>query len=168
MAASTERLDIPAQPGPSVCGGRIVVAIARHPGLAIATVLARGRDARMAGAKHAGAEQIYYSNGSEHDHTGEGTCPTHYDRRRTLQSSLLVLAPRRDAIYLYYLLSGLADAIEVAIIRQFGRYPPSAVDDQAIRLRATHQLVEVRALKRMKHAGPPLAIVPSCPAWMIA
>ena len=26
-----------------------------------------------------GAEQIYYSNGSEHDHTGEGTCPTHYD-----------------------------------------------------------------------------------------
>src|SRR5580704_14612853 len=33
----------------------------------------------------AGAEQIYYSNGSEHDHTGEGTCPTHYDRSRTLQ-----------------------------------------------------------------------------------
>ena len=25
---------------------------------------------------------IYYSNGSEHDHTGEGTCPTYYDRSR--------------------------------------------------------------------------------------
>jgi len=56
----------------------------------------------MAGAKHSGAEQIYYSNGSEHDHTSEGTRPTYYDRRRTLQSSLLVLAQRRDAISLYY------------------------------------------------------------------
>ena len=102
----------------------------------------------MAGAKHAGAEQIYYINGSEHEHTGEGTCSTHYDRRRTLQSSLLVLAQRRDAIYLYYVLSGLADAIEVAIIRQFGRYPPSAVDDQAISLRATHQLVEGARIKK--------------------
>ena len=62
--------------------------------------------------------------------TGVGHC----------NASLLVLAQRRDAIP--YVLSGLSDAIEVAIIRQFGRYPPSAVDDQAIRLRATHQLVE--------------------------
>ncbi len=53
---------------------------------------------------------------------------------------MLVLAQRRDAIS--YVLSGLSDAIEVAIIRQFSRDLPSAVDDQAIRLWATHQLVE--------------------------
>jgi len=98
------------------------------------------------GRHYADAEKIYYSNGSEHDHTGEGTRPTHYDRSRTLHASLLVLAKRRDAIS--YVLSGLSDAIEVAIIRQFGRYPPSAVDDQAIRLRATHQLVEGARIKK--------------------
>ena len=38
--------------------------------------------------------------------------------------------------------SVLSDAVEVAIIWQFGRYPPSAVDDHAIRLRAAYQLVE--------------------------
>jgi hypothetical protein len=54
--------------------------------------------------------------------------------------SLLVLAQRRDVIP--YSLSGLSDAVEVAIVRQFGRDPPSAVDDQTIGLRATHQLVE--------------------------
>src|SRR5208282_117948 len=37
---------------------------------------------------------------------------------------------------------GLSVAVELAIIRQFRGYPPSAVDDQAIGLRATHQLVE--------------------------
>src|SRR5260370_42419858 len=37
------------------------------------------------GRQYAGAEQIYYSSGSEYDHTGEGTCPTHYDRNRILQ-----------------------------------------------------------------------------------
>jgi hypothetical protein len=36
----------------------------------------------------------------------------------------------------------LSDAIEVAVIRQFGQDPPSAVDNQTIRLRATHQLVK--------------------------
>ena len=61
-------------------------------------------------------------------------------------ASLLVLAQRRDAIP--YVLSGLSDAIEVAIIRQFRRYPPSAVDDQAIRLRATHQLIEGARIKK--------------------
>jgi hypothetical protein len=47
-----------------------------------------------------------------------------------------------DIRVIAFLPNQLSDAIEVAIIRQFGRYPPSAVDDQAIRLRATHQLVE--------------------------
>jgi hypothetical protein len=80
--------------------------------------------------QYAGAEQIYYGNGSEHDHTGEGTCPTHYDRNRILQC---VVAGIGAALRCFpYVLSGLLDAIEVAVIRQFGRDPPSAVDHQAI------------------------------------
>jgi len=65
-------------------------------------------------------------------------------------------------------ISSCETSVELAIIRQFNRDQPSAVDDQAIRLRATHQFVEGARIKRMKRAGPPLAIVPSCPAWMIA
>ena len=53
-----------------------------------------------------------------------------------------ILAQRRDFYVLYYVLPGLSDAIELAIIRQFSRDLPSAVDDQAIRLWTTHQLVE--------------------------
>src|SRR5260370_12722193 len=80
--------------------------------------------------QYAGAEQIYYGNGSEHDHTGEGTCPTHYDRNRILQC---VVAGIGAALRCFpYVLSGLLDAIDVAVLRQFGRDPPSAVDHQPI------------------------------------
>ena len=54
-------------------------------------------------------------------------------------------ALRREAVP--YLISGLY-AIEVAIIRQLRRDRPSAVDDQTIGLRATHQLVERARIKK--------------------
>src|ERR1700730_18595458 len=77
-----------------------------------------------------------------HDHASQETCSTHAIATGIghCDASLLVLAQRRDAIP--YVLSGLSDAIEVAVIRQLGRDSSYPIDDQAIRLRATHQLVE--------------------------
>ena len=44
--------------------------------------------------------------------------------------------------------AGLSVAVEFAIVRQFGGYPPSAVENQAIRLRATYQLVESARIEK--------------------
>ena len=81
------------------------------------------------GQDYAGVEQIYYNKGSGARPASQETCSTHAIATGVghCNASLLVLAHGRDAIP--YVLSGLSDAIEVAIIRQFGRYPPSAVDD---------------------------------------
>ena len=116
------------------------------------------------GQHYAGVEQIYYSKGSGARPRQE-TCSTHAIATGVghCNASLLVLAQRRDAIP--YVPSGLSDAIEVAIIRQFGRYPPSAVDDQAIRLRATHQLVEGARIKKDETRWTAFG---DRPAWMIA
>jgi hypothetical protein len=77
-----------------------------------------------------------------HDHASQEACSTHAIATGVGHgnASLPILAQRRDAVR--YSLPGLSDAVELAIIRQFSRDLPSAVDDQTIGLRATHQLVE--------------------------
>jgi ABC-type transport system substrate-binding protein len=83
-AVSTERLDIPAQPGPSVCGGRIVVAIAQHPRHDVST-LTRNRDYWKSGRPYLdGIEYTVIRNAStwilalgahQFDRTGPGFVP---------------------------------------------------------------------------------------------
>lgn len=65
-----------------------------------------------------------------------------------LDPSLEFLVEDIAASPMTYEPSGSSDAVEVAIVWQFGRYPPAAVDDQTIRLRATYQLVESARIEK--------------------